>query len=159
MPLNALPGDESSSDSETEQQDTRPEAGGKSAAASRRQAQLEKIRQLRGDRNVARKMNRQAVQEEDRLAKLPANHEARQQRAQWKLDEIARKEKAANAEDDYELVKLRDVQADHAESKAIKKKNKKDPDQGWSSWADCSSRTYRKQIKERETNWKEYRKG
>merc|ERR1712066_522036 len=100
MPLNVLPGDASSSDSETEQQDTRPDAGGK---ASRRQAQLEKIRQLRGDRNVARKMNRQAVQEEDRLAKLPTNHEARQQRAQWKLDEIARKEKAADAADDYEL--------------------------------------------------------
>jgi pre-mRNA-splicing factor SYF2 len=163
MSLNPVPGDSHSS-SESETEDTRPDAGGKfavptiSAASQRRQAQLEKIKLLRNTRNDARKMNRQAVQEEDRLSKLPSNHGARQERAQWKLDEIVRKEKAAGAAEDYDLVKLREVQADHAESKQVKKNNKKDPDQGWTSWADCSSRTYRKQVKDKEPNWKEYAK-
>lgn len=107
MSLNAVPGDaHSSSDSETE--DTRPDAGGKFAvptttASQRRQAQLEKIKLLRNTRNDARKMNRQAVQEEDRMSKLPSNHAARQERAQWKLDEIDRKEKAAGAAEDYSV--------------------------------------------------------
>ena len=105
----------------------------------------------------AKKLNREAVQEEDRVAKLPANHESRQMRAQYKLDEIERKRKVKEDGDDFDLVKLREIPADKAESKFMKKKNKTDPDQGFTSWQDCTARSYRRWIKDHVPDWHAYR--
>merc|ERR1711981_290221 len=152
MPLNEeqLSSSDSESDSET--------VGGKMTNVKENRAARMKDRmaKLRGLKTTARKENRAAVQEEDRLAKLPHNHASQQQSAQWKLDEIERKKAAKDKGDDYDLVKLREVQADHAEAKAIKKKLKADPDTGWASWADCTSRQYRRLAKEITPDWRAY---
>jgi len=133
-------------------------AGGKilNRKESRKNRLNSKLQSLKALRNKARQQNREAVQEEDRISKLPENHESRQITAQYKLDEIDRKAECAANNDDFNLVKLRDVQADHAQKKAIKKEQRKDPDKGFSSWADCTSRQYRQLSKEMEPDWKAY---
>lgn len=123
---------------------------------NRRKRLQDRIQGLKRLKNKARKLNREAVKEEDRVSKLPENHESRQISAQWKLDELEAKAKAKADGDDYNLVKLRDIQADHAEVRHHKKQARKDPDKGFSSWADCTSRQYRKLAKEMEPDWRAY---
>lgn len=149
----------SSSENEDELDQTSKSTGGgkiPKRIQQRKNRVSEKMAELKKLRSEARKQNRAAVQEEERIATLPDNHESRQVAAQWKLDEIERKAEAAAKGDDYELVKLRNVQADRAEKLRIKKEARRDPDEGFKSWADNTSRQYRGLTKTLEPDWRAY---
>merc|ERR1719427_733800 len=75
------------------------------------------------------RLNRQEVVEEDRLSKLPKNFHQRQERAEWKLNDIKKRKMCEENGIDYDQHKLLDVSARDAEkiekAKAKKKKSQR----------------------------------
>lgn len=52
-----------------------------------KEAMQARLQELKARREQVRAVNREEVAEEDRLAKLPSNHESRKRRAEWELSE------------------------------------------------------------------------
>ena len=82
--------------------------------------------------NEARKLNHQAVVEEDRVKTLPANWESKRKRLEWEEAEDEKKRQCAEKGVEYDRAKMLDVQADDAERWDAKKRKKKNPDEGFS---------------------------
>lgn len=74
--------------------------------------------------------------------------EARKRRAEYILQEEEFKQKCEAEGKDYEREKLRRKGADEAEWSDRQKKNKIDPDQGFSSYEDASFRKYNQLVKQ-----------
>ena len=100
---------------------------------NRTSERLQKLRELKLRRIEAKKLNRSEVVEEDRRGKLPKNWENRQQRAEYKLNEIQARQECSASGKDYDREKLMTISAADAERKEVAKKRKKDPDLGFSS--------------------------
>ena len=92
-----------------------------------------RLRELKMRRIESKKMNRAEVVEEDRKGKLPKNWENRQQRAEYKLNEIQARKECSEKGKDYDREKCLHISATDAERKDVAKKRKKDPDMGFSS--------------------------
>ena len=105
--------------------------------------------------NEARQLNHAEVVEEDKRSKLPGNWEARKRAAEWILNEENKKEEAEAAGEDYERVKLLDQGADELE-RFERKKKKKNPDQGFSSFEAATERQYNTMTKNIKMNTEEY---
>lgn len=123
--------------------------------ASKRDERIQKFRELRMKRNEARKKNLEAASEEDRLKKLPANHEAKKRRIEWEEAEEEGRKAAEEAGEDYERKKLLDIGADEA-ARWERKKKKKNPDQGFSNYEDAQLRQYQRLTKEMKPDLEEY---
>lgn len=103
-------------------------------------------------------MNHQEVVEEDKRAKLPGNWEAQKARADWILNNEAKKKDAAEKGDDYHKVKLLNVGADEAERKDAKNRKNKNPDIGFSDFEQATIRQYSRLVKDIKPNMAEYEK-
>ena len=103
-------------------------AGGLDKAAFRA-----KLAKLREKRKEIMRLNRQEVVEEDRLSKLPKNFHQRQERAEWKLNDIKKRKMCEENGIDYDQHKLLDVSARDAEKIEKAKARKKNFDPGFSS--------------------------
>ncbi|CAG0914960.1 unnamed protein product, partial [Notodromas monacha] len=113
--------------------------------ANRYAEQKKRLRDLHAKRNEACKLNHLEVVEEDRRAKLPANHEARKRRAEWELDDIRKREEAEAAGESYERVKLLETGADEAARDAnLRKKKGVNRDEGFSSFEQATIRQHDK---------------
>jgi len=117
---------------------------------------LQKLRELRLKMNEARKMNHQEVQEEDRRAKLPKNWEARKRQVDWEEEQETKKQACAEAGEDFDRVKLLEVNAEDAEKWERLKKKKKNPDQGFSDYEQASFRQYQRLTKQLKPSMDEY---
>uniref|UniRef100_A0A0A9YLK1 Pre-mRNA-splicing factor SYF2 n=1 Tax=Lygus hesperus TaxID=30085 RepID=A0A0A9YLK1_LYGHE len=107
---------------------------------------MQKLKELHLKRNEARQQNHKEVVEEDKRLKLPSNWEAKKRRAEWILNEEAQKESASAAGEDYDRVKLLNVNALDAERLEWKKK-KKNPDQGFADYEQATVRQYNRLVK------------
>lgn len=115
-------------------------------AAEKLAERKERLRSLHKLRQEARTHNHHEVIAEDARKKLPNNWEARKRQADWLVaDEKARE--AAKAEGkDYDRLKLLEVSAIDAE-KIEKKKKKKNPDLGFSTFEAQTARQYSRLVK------------
>nr|CAG4643525.1 EOG090X0ECA [Ilyocryptus agilis] len=130
---------------------------GSSGDSSKQMERMKKLRELHLRRNEARKKNHTEVVEEDRRSKLPANYEAKKARADWILDDDARRREAAEKGEDYNRVKLLNVGADEAERKE-RKNRKRNPDTGFADFEQATIRQHSRLIKEIKPNMEEYEK-
>ena len=127
-------------DNEKKVSKSKPKAEGLNKAAF--QAKLKKLREKRKE---IMRLNRQEVVEEDRLSKLPKNFHQRQERAEWKLNEIKKRKECEEKGIDYDQHKLLDISARDADKMERSKARKKNFDPGFSS--KFSSNNYKLQVK------------
>ncbi|MBN3306386.1 SYF2 factor, partial [Amia calva] len=137
--------------------DTSDESSENSSAAQKREDRLRKFRELHFKRNEARKLNHQEVVEEDKRLKLPANWEAKKARLEWELKENARKKECAENGEDYDRVKLLEISAEDAE-RWERKKKKKNPDPGFSGYAEAQLRQYQRLSRQIKPDMETYEK-
>lgn len=106
----------------------------------------ERLRNLHKLRQEARTQNHHEVVAEDARKKLPNNYEARKRQADWLLaDDKAREEAQAQGKD-YDRIKLLEISAVDAE-RIEKKKKKKNPDLGFSTFEAQTARQYNRLVK------------
>uniref|UniRef100_H2Z162 Pre-mRNA-splicing factor SYF2 n=1 Tax=Ciona savignyi TaxID=51511 RepID=H2Z162_CIOSA len=105
---------------------------------------LERFKKLQQRRSELKRLNRAEVVEEDRRSKLPSNWEIVQKKAEWKLDDIKKTKEFEAEGKDYERSKLLEVGASDAEKKLAIKRRKKNPDVGFSTFEEASTRLYHK---------------
>jgi len=127
-----------------------------SSAASRMAERMQKLKSLHAKRTESRQINHAEVIEEDRRAKEPKNMEARKRRAEYLLQEEEFKRKCEAEGKDFEREKMRRKGADEAEWSEKQKKNKQNPDQGFSSYEEASFRKYNQLVKQIKPNMTEY---
>ncbi|XP_012253133.1 pre-mRNA-splicing factor syf2 [Athalia rosae] len=123
--------------------------------ADKQAERMKRLRDLHSKRNEARQQNHKEVVEEDKRNKLPSNWEARKRQADWIMkDEEARKAAQANGED-YDRVKLLQIDATEAERLARKRK-KKNPDPGFADYEQATVRQYNRLVKGIKPNMENY---
>merc|ERR1712223_49392 len=128
-----------------------------STAASRMAERMQKLKSLHAKRTESRQINHSEVIEEDRRAKEPKNMEARKRRAEYLLQEEEFKRKCEAEGKDFEREKMRRKGADEAEWSDRQKKNKQNPDQGFSTYEEASFRKYNQLVKQIKPNMEEYK--
>lgn len=117
------------------------------SAAEKRQERMDRLKKLHCARNEARQHNHSEVVAEDARKKLPTNWETRKRQADWLIaDEKARETAVSNGQD-YERVKLLSVSAIEA-ANIEKKKNKRNPDVGFSDYEAQTARQYNRLVKQ-----------
>lgn len=127
----------------------------KSLAA--KQAEWKKrLRDLHAKRNEARQQNHKEVVEEDKRNKLPSNWESRKRQAEWIIQDEAARNAAKEKGEDYDRIKLLHIDAIEAERIARKKKNKKNPDPGFSDFEQAAVRQYNRLMKNMKPNMESY---
>lgn len=127
--------------------------------ALKREERLRKFRELHFKRNEARKLNHQEVVEEDKRLKLPSNWEAKKARLEYELVVDQKKKECAERGEDYNRVKLLEISAEDAE-RWERKKKKRNPDPGFSGYAEAQLRQYQRltrQIKPDMDNYERQR--
>ncbi|XP_032519243.1 pre-mRNA-splicing factor Syf2 [Danaus plexippus] len=122
-------------------------AEGKELSFAEKQAErMKRLRSLHSARNEARTHNHQEVVAEEARNKLPVNYEAKKRQAEWLLEDQNKREEATKQGKDYDRVKLLNISAVEAE-RLERKKKKKNPDQGFSSYEQATVRQYNRLIK------------
>lgn len=107
---------------------------------------MKRLRSLHTKRNEARQMNHQEVVEEDKRNNLPINWEARKRRAEWILADETKRKEAVQKGEDYDRVKLLNIEATEAEIMDRKRK-KKNPDTGFADYEQATIRQYNRLVK------------
>jgi len=128
-----------------------------STSASRMAERMKKLKGLHSKRTESRQVNHNEVIEEDRRAKEPKNMEARKRRAEYVLQEEELKRKCDEEGKDFEREKMRKKGADEADWSDRHKKNKINPDQGFSSYEDASFRKYNQLVKQIKPDMESYK--
>ena len=105
--------------------------------------------------NEARNQNHNAVVEEDRRNKLPANYEAKKARAEWTLNSEARRKEVAERGQDYDRVKLLTIGADEAERQE-RRNRRGNPDKGFADFEQATARQYSRLVKELKPDMDDY---
>ena len=106
--------------------------------------------------NEACKLNHKEVIEENKRQQMPSNWTRKQEWAKRKLEENEEREQAEQQNLDYDMEKLRDIQADHAEQWERRRSSKKNPDKGFTSFEDAAARKYERMIKQIKPDMDEY---
>ncbi|XP_046674124.1 pre-mRNA-splicing factor SYF2 [Homalodisca vitripennis] len=120
---------------------------GKSLSFSEKNAErLRKLKELHLKRNEARQLNHKEVVEEDKRNSLPSNWEARKRKAEWILNDEAQRKAASDKGEDYDRVKLLNINATEAEH-LDRKRKKKNPDTGFADYEQATIRQYNRLTK------------
>ncbi|CAH0694753.1 unnamed protein product [Spodoptera exigua] len=114
--------------------------------AEKQAERMKRLRSLHTARNEARTQNHQEVVAEEARNKLPPNYEAKRRQAEWLLDDQAKRQEAEKAGKDYDRVKLLNISAVEAE-RLERKKKKKNPDEGFSTYEQATVRQYNRLVK------------
>ncbi|XP_035443796.2 pre-mRNA-splicing factor Syf2-like [Spodoptera frugiperda] len=114
--------------------------------AEKQAERMKRLRSLHTARNEARTHNHQEVVAEEARNKLPPNYEAKRRQAEWLLDDQAKRQDAEKAGKDYDRVKLLNISAVEAE-RLERKKKKKNPDEGFSTYEQATVRQYNRLVK------------
>ncbi|KAJ0174484.1 hypothetical protein K1T71_009592 [Dendrolimus kikuchii] len=115
--------------------------------AEKQAERMKRLRSLHTARNEARTHNHQEVVAEEARNKLPPNYEAKRRQAEWLMDDKEKRDEAEKQGKDYDRVKLLHISAVEAERLDRKKKNKRNPDQGFSTYEQATIRQYNRLIK------------
>ena len=119
-----------------------------SSAADRMAARKKKLLELHQKRTEAGRLNHREVVEEDRRKKEPRNAEARKRRAEYLLAEEELKRKCDEEGEDFDRKKMLDVGADQAEALHKRRRNRMNPDEGFSSFEAATARKYGNLVKQ-----------
>ncbi|KPP58707.1 pre-mRNA-splicing factor syf2-like [Scleropages formosus] len=130
-------------------------SGDETPASQKREERLRKFRELHFKRNEARKLNHQEVVEEDKRLKLPSNWEAKKARLEWELQVDEKRKECVAQGEDYDMVKLLEISAEDAE-RWERKKKKKNPDPGFSGYAEAQLRQYQRLTKQIQPDMENY---
>lgn len=114
--------------------------------AEKQAERMKRLRTLHNARNEARTHNHQEVVAEEARNKLPANYEAKRRQAEWIMDDQKKREESSKEGKDYDRVKLLNISAVEAE-RLERKKKKKNPDQGFSTYEQATVRQYNRLVK------------
>lgn len=114
--------------------------------AEKQAERMKRLRSLHNARNEARSHNHQEVVAEEARSKLPPNYEAKRRQAEWLLDDQKNRNEAQTEGKDYDRVKLLNISASEAE-RLERKKKKKNPDQGFSTYEQATIRQYNRLVK------------
>lgn len=114
--------------------------------ADKQAERMKRLRTLHNARNEARTQNHQEVVAEEARNKLPPNYEAKRRQAEWLMDDQTKREEAQTQGKDYDRVKLLNVSAIEAE-RLERKKKKKNPDTGFSTYEQATVRQYNRLVK------------
>jgi len=128
------------------------------AVKAKQAERMQRLKELHLKRNEARKLNHQEVLEEERRAKLPSNFDARQRRAQWVLDDEEKRAKCEEEGQDYDRMKLLDVQADEQDKLLRLRAKKRNPDQGFSNYEDATVRQHKRLVTNMKVDMVAYQK-
>nr|XP_053633027.1 pre-mRNA-splicing factor syf2-like [Cherax quadricarinatus] len=90
--------------------------------------------------NEAAALNHKEVVEEDRIKQMPKNYSKKRERLEAEFKEDQRREAALAEGKDYDRLRMLEVGADEAE-RWERRKKKKNPDQGFSTYEDATIRT------------------
>lgn len=96
------------------------------------------------------------MQEEERRANLPTNYEARKRRAEWILNEEEVRSKCEEDGEDFNRVKLLNVQADELERIERLKGRKRNPDQGFSTYEAATVRQHKRLVSNMKVDMEAY---
>lgn len=107
---------------------------------------MQRLRNLHTARNEARTQNHQEVVAEEARNKLPTNYEAKRRQAEWLVEDQKKREEAETEGKNYDRVKLLNISATEAE-RLERKKKKKNPDQGFSTYEHATIRQYNRLVK------------
>ncbi|XP_062532990.1 pre-mRNA-splicing factor Syf2 [Bombyx mori] len=107
---------------------------------------MQRLRNLHTARNEARTQNHQEVVAEEARNKLPTNYEAKRRQAEWLVEDQKKREEAETEGKNYDRVKLLNISAIEAE-RLERKKKKKNPDQGFSTYEHATIRQYNRLVK------------
>lgn len=127
-----------------------------SSLAEKQTEWKKRLRELHAKRNEARQQNHKEVVEEDKRNKLPANWESRKRQAEWIIQDEAARKVADEKGEDYERIKLLHIDAMEAERITRKKRNKKNPDPGFSDYEQAAIRQYNRLVKNIKPNMESY---
>lgn len=114
--------------------------------AEKQAERMKRLRSLHNARNEARTHNHQEVVAEEARNSLPPNYEAKKRQAEWLLEDQQKREEAQKQGKDYDRVKLLNVSAAQAE-RLQRKKKKKNPDHGFSTYEEATIRQYNRLVK------------
>ncbi|XP_064109317.1 pre-mRNA-splicing factor Syf2-like isoform X1 [Macrobrachium nipponense] len=114
-----------------------------------------RLAKLHTKRNEAAALNHKEVVEEDRLKQMPKNHLKKRERLEAEFREEKRKEAVIAEGKDYDRVRMLEVGADEAEQYE-RKKRKKNPDLGFSTYEDATIRQYNRLVKNKKVDLEEY---
>jgi len=134
-----------------EKQAVKRNADGNSLASMK-----EKLAMLNKKRIEANRLNRAEVVEEDRVKKMPKNWENRQERAEWKLNDIKKRKECEEKGLDYNRQKLLSVSASDADKMESAKRAKKNFDPGFSTFDEAGTRHYQKLVKKIKPDMQRY---
>ncbi|KAF6019072.1 hypothetical protein EB796_022627 [Bugula neritina] len=126
-----------------------------SAESSKQDERLKRLRELHLKRNEARKLNHGEVVEEDKRNKEPVNIEAKRKRLEWEEQEAERKRQCKAKGQDYDRMKVLDIQADEAE-RDFHKRKKAQPITGFSTYEEMTARQNTRLTKAFKPDMKEY---
>ncbi|XP_069943344.1 pre-mRNA-splicing factor syf2 isoform X1 [Cherax quadricarinatus] len=116
-----------------------------------------RLAKLHGKRNEAAALNHKEVVEEDRIKQMPKNYSKKRERLEAEFKEDQRREAALAEGKDYDRLRMLEVGADEAE-RWERRKKKKNPDQGFSTYEDATIRQYNRLVKNKKTDMAEYEK-
>ncbi|KAG7312043.1 pre-mRNA-splicing factor syf2 [Plutella xylostella] len=114
--------------------------------AEKQAERMKRLKSLHSARNEARTQNHQEVVAEEARNKLPANYDAKKRQAEWLVSDQRSREEAQAQGRDYDRVKLLNISAVEAE-RLDRKKKKKNPDQGFSTYEQATIRQYNRLVK------------
>lgn len=124
-----------------------PSSSPKEMTFAEKQAErLKRLRSLHTARNEARTHNHQEVVAEEARNKLPPNYDAKRRQADWLLEDQQKREEAEKEGKTYDRVKLLNISAVEAE-RLERKRKKKNPDQGFSTYEQATVRQYNRLVK------------
>ncbi|XP_037783054.1 pre-mRNA-splicing factor SYF2-like isoform X2 [Penaeus monodon] len=114
-----------------------------------------RLAKLHTKRNEAAALNHKEVVEEDRQKQMPKNYAKKRERLEAEFEEEQRREAVMAQGKDYDRLKMLEVGADEAE-RWERRKKKKNPDQGFSTYEDATIRQYNRLVKNRKIDLEEY---
>jgi len=123
-----------------------------------KEERMRRLRELHQKRTLASRLNHKEVVEENKRKQLPTNWEKKQEWANYKINEEEKKKKALEQNEDYERLKLLDVQSDEAERWERKRAAKRNPDPGFSDYEAATVRQYNRLTKTLKPDLDEYQK-
>ncbi|KAK7055053.1 pre-mRNA-splicing factor syf2 [Halocaridina rubra] len=116
-----------------------------------------RLAKLHTKRSEAAALNHKEVVEEDRVKHMPKNHQKKRERLEAEYEEEKRKDAILAEGKDYDRVRMLEVGADEAE-RYERKKKKKNPDTGFSTYEDATIRQYNRLLKNKKVDLEEYEK-
>lgn len=117
----------------------------------------ERLAKLHNKRNEAAKLNHREVVEEDHIKHMPKNYAKKRERLEAEYEQYKQREAAEAEGKDYDRLQRLNVGANEADRRQRRKK-KRNPDQGFSTYEEATIRQYNRLINNKKVDLEAYEK-